>query len=372
MTLAARSTSSLFAARSATASALVFEGMRLERSAARRSSPAAVRDQAHLHGLLERIQELGLELVSVNPAAEPRRTRMGIVTTTRRHGDLLQGLGQRAAGRAQPRLAAEARTAGRPRCSSWPRTASAAIAHDRRGHGRSTQTVGRQRDGHLRRRPRRADRRRSTCATSTLVGFSTGGGEVARYIGRHGTGRVAQASCSSPPCRRSCCSTDDNPAACRSRCSTGSAPARSPTARSSTRISPTARSSATTGRARTSSQGIRDAFWRQGMQSGHRNALECIAAFSATDFRADLADDRRADAGHPRRRRPGRAVRRRRPGVGRADRRRASSRSTPAPRTASPTPTRSSSAPTCSPSSTPLPKGPPMSADSIRRPTPSS
>ena len=37
------------------------------------------------------------------------------------------------------------------------------------------------------------------------------------------------------------------------------------------------------------SQGIRDAFWRQGLQSGHRNALECIAAFSATDFRGDLA-----------------------------------------------------------------------------------
>ena len=36
------------------------------------------------------------------------------------------------------------------------------------------------------------------------------------------------------------------------------------------------------------SQGMRDAFWLQGMQSGHRNALECIAAFSATDFRADL------------------------------------------------------------------------------------
>ena len=36
------------------------------------------------------------------------------------------------------------------------------------------------------------------------------------------------------------------------------------------------------------SQGVRDSFWLQGMQSGHRNAYECIAAFSATDFRADL------------------------------------------------------------------------------------
>ena len=35
-------------------------------------------------------------------------------------------------------------------------------------------------------------------------------------------------------------------------------------------------------------QGMRDNFWRQGMESGHRNAFECIAAFSATDFRPDL------------------------------------------------------------------------------------
>jgi non-heme chloroperoxidase len=34
---------------------------------------------------------------------------------------------------------------------------------------------------------------------------------------------------------------------------------------------------------------VRDTFWLQGMQSGHRNAYECIAAFSATDFRGDLA-----------------------------------------------------------------------------------
>jgi non-heme chloroperoxidase len=36
------------------------------------------------------------------------------------------------------------------------------------------------------------------------------------------------------------------------------------------------------------SRGVRDAFWLQGMQAGHRNALECITAFSATDFRPDL------------------------------------------------------------------------------------
>ncbi len=64
------------------------------------------------------------------------------------------------------------------------------------------------------------------------------------------------------------------------------------------------------------SQGVRDAFWLQSMACGHRGAYECIAAFSATDFRADLAADRRADARHPRRRRPDRPVRGRRQAFG--------------------------------------------------------
>ena len=66
-----------------------------------------------------------------------------------------------------------------------------AIAHDRRGHGRSTQTWG----------GNEMDTYADDLATlireldlrdATLVGFSTGGGEVARYVGRHGTARVAQ------------------------------------------------------------------------------------------------------------------------------------------------------------------------------------
>src|ERR1700754_2792426 len=64
------------------------------------------------------------------------------------------------------------------------------IAHDRRGHGRSTQTWhGNDMDTY-------ADDLATLVDTldlreTTLVGFSTGGGEVARYLGRHGTGRVA-------------------------------------------------------------------------------------------------------------------------------------------------------------------------------------
>jgi hypothetical protein len=54
--------------------ALLFDGMRLERAAGRTVITGPVRDQAHLHGLIGRIEELGLELVSVNPVDQPRRT----------------------------------------------------------------------------------------------------------------------------------------------------------------------------------------------------------------------------------------------------------------------------------------------------------
>ena len=54
--------------------ALLFEGMRLDRDRGTTVITGAVRDQAHLHGLIERVDELGLELVSVNPVNEPRST----------------------------------------------------------------------------------------------------------------------------------------------------------------------------------------------------------------------------------------------------------------------------------------------------------
>ena len=52
----------------------LFEGMRLQRAAGRTVITGPVRDQAHLHGLIAQIEELGLELVSVNPVGEPGRT----------------------------------------------------------------------------------------------------------------------------------------------------------------------------------------------------------------------------------------------------------------------------------------------------------
>ncbi|GAB3981471.1 alpha/beta hydrolase [Plantactinospora veratri] len=161
------------------------------------------------------------------------------------------------------------------------------IAHDRRGHGRSTQSwAGNEMDTY-------ADDLAAVIEALdlhdvTLVGFSTGGGEVTRYIGRHGTARVAQVVLVSavPPLM---VRTEDNPDGLPvevfDAIRAGSAADRSQLYRDladgpffgldrpGASVSP----------------GVRDAFWRQGLQAGHRNAYESIAAFSATDFRADLA-----------------------------------------------------------------------------------
>ncbi|MDG4767046.1 alpha/beta hydrolase [Solwaraspora sp. WMMD406] len=160
------------------------------------------------------------------------------------------------------------------------------IAHDRRGHGRSTQTWdGNEMDTY-------ADDLATLIDTLdlrdvTLVGFSTGGGEVARYVGRHGTGRVAQVVLVSavPPLMLR---TPDNPGGVPIEVfdgiRAGSLADRSQTYRDLA-------DGPFFGNNRPGvivSQGIRDAFWLQSMASGHRNAYECIAAFSATDFRPDL------------------------------------------------------------------------------------
>jgi non-heme chloroperoxidase len=160
------------------------------------------------------------------------------------------------------------------------------VAHDRRGHGRSTQTWdGNEMDTY-------ADDLAAVIDTLdlrevTLVGFSTGGGEVARYVGRRGTDRVAQVALVSaaPPYMLK---TDNNPGGVPvevfDAIRAGSLADRSQTYRdlADTSFFGNNRPGADV------SSGIRDAFWLQGMQAGHRNAYECIAAFSATDFRPDL------------------------------------------------------------------------------------
>lgn len=161
-----------------------------------------------------------------------------------------------------------------------------AIAHDRRGHGRSSQTW----DGN------EMDTYADDLATVvehldlrdiTLIGFSTGGGEVVRYIGRHGTDRVAQLVLVSavPPFMLK---TDDNPSgvpvAVFDGIRAGSLMDRSQTYRDLA----DGPFFGNNREGQNLSQGMRDAFWRQRLQAGARNAYESIAAFSATDFRRDL------------------------------------------------------------------------------------
>ena len=161
------------------------------------------------------------------------------------------------------------------------------IAHDRRGHGRSGQPwSGNNMDTY-------ADDLLELIETLdlkdiVLVGFSAGGGEIARYIGRHGTKRVAKAALISavPPLMLQ---TDANP---------GGLPLK---AFDAIRLGSNAdrsqfykdlASGPFFGANRPGSkvsQGMMDAFWLQGMQAGHKNAYDCIKAFSETDFTEDLA-----------------------------------------------------------------------------------
>jgi non-heme chloroperoxidase len=162
-----------------------------------------------------------------------------------------------------------------------------AIGHDRRGHGRSSQTWdGNEMDTY-------ADDLGAVMDAldlrdATLFGFSTGGGEVARYIARHGTDRVAKAGLVSavPPLMLK---TDDNPGGVPIDVFDG---LREGSLADRSQLYRDLADGPFFGNNREGveiSQGTRDAFWRQGMQAGHRNAYESIAAFSATDFRGDLA-----------------------------------------------------------------------------------
>jgi non-heme chloroperoxidase len=123
---------------------------------------------------------------------------------------------------------------------------------------------------------------------ATLVGFSTGGGEVARYVGRHGTARVAQVVLVSavPPFMLQ---TEDNPGGVPIEVFDG---IRAGSLADRSQLYKDFADTIFFGNNREGveiSEGIRDAFWRQGLQSGHKNAYDSIAAFSATDMRGDLA-----------------------------------------------------------------------------------
>ena len=160
-----------------------------------------------------------------------------------------------------------------------------AIAHDRRGHGRSTQTFnGNDMDTY-------ADDLLALVEELDLksaihIGHSTGGGEVARYIGRHGTERVAKAvlvGAVPPGMLKTAKNPDGVPIDAFDQIRAGVKADRSQfwkdlslpfygANRPGSKVS----------------EGVRDAFWLMGMQAGFPAAYDCIKAFSETEFADDL------------------------------------------------------------------------------------
>jgi non-heme chloroperoxidase len=159
------------------------------------------------------------------------------------------------------------------------------IAHDRRGHGRSSQTWnGNDMDTY-------ADDLAQLIETLdlkdiVLVGHSTGGGEVTRYIGRHGTSRVAKAVLlgAVPPLM---VKTDANPEGLAIDVFDGIR-ASTFNDRSQFFMDLTMPFYGYNREGAKVSQGVRDSFWLQGMQAGIKGALDCIKQFSETDFTEDL------------------------------------------------------------------------------------
>jgi non-heme chloroperoxidase len=160
------------------------------------------------------------------------------------------------------------------------------IAHDRRGHGRSSQPWdGNEMDTYADDLSELIEK--LDLKGAFLIGFSAGGGEVARYIGRHGTKRVARAALISavPPLMLK---TAANP---------GGLPIekfdeiRHGCIADRSQFYKDLASGPFFGANRPGakvSQGMIDSFWLQGMRAGHKNTLDCIKAFSETDFTEDL------------------------------------------------------------------------------------
>ncbi|OWA51042.1 Non-heme chloroperoxidase [Hypsibius exemplaris] len=159
------------------------------------------------------------------------------------------------------------------------------IAHDRRGHGRSSQTwTGNEMDTY-------ADDLAELLETldiqeAILIGHSTGGGEVARYLGRHGTSRVAKAvliAAVPPLMLRTAANPGGLPIAAFDAIRSGVVADRSQFFKDLTLPFygynlPGANVS----------QGVRDHFWMQGMLGSIKAQYDCVKAFSETDFTADL------------------------------------------------------------------------------------
>jgi non-heme chloroperoxidase len=159
------------------------------------------------------------------------------------------------------------------------------IAHDRRGHGRSSQPWnGNEMDTY-------ADDLAELVEALDLrnalhVGHSTGGGEVARYIGRHGTRRVAKAvliGAVPPIMLRTPANPGGLPMEAFDQIRAGVLADRSQFFKDlSAPFYGANRPNAKV------SQGLRDSFWLQGMLAGFKGVIDCIRAFSETDFTEDL------------------------------------------------------------------------------------
>jgi non-heme chloroperoxidase len=160
------------------------------------------------------------------------------------------------------------------------------IAHDRRGHGRSSQPWdGNDMDHYADDLGQLLDA--LDVKNAVLVGFSTGGGEVARYVGRHGTRRVAKLALVSavPPLMLK---TADNPGGLPLEVFDG---IRAGSLANRAQLYRDIASGPFFGFNRPGakvSQGLIDSWWMQGMMGGHKNTFDSIKAFSETDFRADL------------------------------------------------------------------------------------
>ena len=159
------------------------------------------------------------------------------------------------------------------------------VAHDRRGHGRSSQaSSGNDMDGY-------ADDLAAVIEAldlkdAILVGHSTGGGEVVRYIGRHGTKRVAKAvliAAVPPIMLKSAANPEGLPMEVFDSMRNSLTKDRSQFYKDlATQFYGANRPGAKV------SQGILDQFWLWSMQAGLKNAYESIKAFSETDFTEDL------------------------------------------------------------------------------------
>jgi non-heme chloroperoxidase len=160
-----------------------------------------------------------------------------------------------------------------------------AIAHDRRGHGRSSQPWnGNEMDTYA--DDLAALTEKLDLKDAVHVGHSTGGGEVARYIGRHGTKRVAKAllvSAVPPLMLKTAANPGGLPMEAFDAIRAGVANDRSQFYKDL--------SAPFYGANRPGSkvsQGLRDQFWLLSMQVGLKGAYDCVKAFSETDLTEDL------------------------------------------------------------------------------------